>query len=1394
MDEWETIKAHYQRVIQAAYAQPVYSHHTRAAFEACEHLLSDLDLRNAVELGCGTAPVLDWLARRKVQTLGITLGKEPLAHEFLQRDFHFTGLPDASFDLVVMRHALEHSPMPLLALLEVARISRRWALIIVPCDHPYWINYPNHYSVFSDAGWRRLFAEAGFQVVRFERGSFAEGAPSDIDIEWRYLLEKTASVVHDDKTPLLSEAVRRWTQTQARAPQVSVITPTRDRAHLLNRYLEALSRQTVVPGTFEIIVIDDGSTDNTPQVLQSWEHCFGPFLKVIRQDSRGPAAARNAGINASRGKLIIFLDDDVIARESLVEAHLKAHEEFPGTEVAFLGQLVWPDEYLQVEPFMEYQSAAGTIMFDYPKFHDRQLLPFRHFITANLSIKKDFLGDERFDEHFPYAMMEDTELGYRLSQRGLQLRYCRDAVGLHDCRRTYWTFRNRQEQYGFSLGYLESRWGDLAQELGAASLLQLWSESGALLPSIENAIAELEKVSVRGLDARLQVNGHSLQQLIFRLRALLYATALNLHIARGYKRWQENRRSGNGNGLRGRAFALPSGEAQSGAIEKTQSELTPLLVPEAEDLMRLRQLRVALIYDNTVRPDTTGEYCRRALERACMVKHILPQYLNAVRPEDFDLFFHVDDGLNYLLPPHLKPSIWWVIDTHLQYEWDVLKARQFDAVFAAQRDGTARLRSDGVPAIWLPLAADPQVHHPVELPEKFDWCFVGNLTEHGNPIGLERAALIELLKKTFPNYYVGRAYGDDMCRVYSASRVVFNRSVRNDVNMRVFEALACGRPLLTNAIDQNGLPDLLIENKNYVAYRTADDLIEKLRMLLSDDGYRVNLGRSGREAVLAKHTYFHRMMAALSWLLKEEIVKPKGSSFLAIKPTVSRAFAASLSPLVSIVILTHNELSSTKQCLASIEAHTSQPYELLLVDNGSTDGTLDFLRAYAATRDHVRVITNADNRGFSAGNNQGLSLAKGDYVLLLNNDTIVTEGWLERMLAIFQRYPQTGIVGPMSNYVSGPQLVPNVSYKTLTEMESFAAQWAAEHAGQSTQVARVVGFCLLARREVIERIGGLDEQFGTGNFEDDDFCIRAALAGYEVRIAQDVFIHHTGSQTFRSAGIDYRQSMQRNWELFKAKWGIPADTPLEQGYRVPKELPDPSRLYVPLPDVSADHQLDTSGRWWEDVRLSELQATQEAVHQILAPGQAALERGDLEAAAREFAQVTQRYPDLAAGHTALGSTLMALGRPQEAIPALRRAAELVPQAASLQNQLGVALYQTGDLVGAEAAFQAARQLAPNDVPAALNLIDLYRTMGDYAQATAVVKDALRQHPDHSDVLAAFGTLCAELGDGEGVEMALRHIQARDPHHPAIASLQQVLLASDESGEAVETLPDTEEPA
>jgi len=130
---------------------------------------------------------------------------------------------------------------------------------------------------------------------------------------------------------------------------------------------------------------------------------------------------------------------------------------------------------------------------------------------------------------------------------------------------------------------------------------------------------------------------------------------------------------------------------------------------------------------------------------------------------------------------------------------------------------------------------------------------------------------------------------------------------------------------------------------------------------------------------------------------------------------------------------------------------------------------------------------------------------------------------------------QIGLIGPVSNNISGPQQVPT-SYRHLNELDGSAWDWGKQHNGKSVEVDRLVGFCLLFKREVIERIGLLDERFGIGNFEDDDFCRRAAEAGYQSLIAIDCFVHHFGSVSFQGAGVDLNQVLQENQKLYREKW------------------------------------------------------------------------------------------------------------------------------------------------------------------------------------------------------------------------------------------------------------------
>ena len=126
----------------------------------------------------------------------------------------------------------------------------------------------------------------------------------------------------------------------------------------------------------------------------------------------------------------------------------------------------------------------------------------------------------------------------------------------------------------------------------------------------------------------------------------------------------------------------------------------------------------------------------------------------------------------------------------------------------------------------------------------------------------------------------------------------------------------------------------------------------------------------------------------------------------------------------------------------------------------------------------------------------------------------------------------------MSNFVAPPQLVEDVPYQDVAEMQRFARRWRDEHRGQWFTVSRLSGFCLLMKRAVYDKIGGLDERFGLGLFDDDDLAERVRRAGFELAVAHDLFVHHFGRRTFLGNGIDIDKLLEENARRFAAKWGL----------------------------------------------------------------------------------------------------------------------------------------------------------------------------------------------------------------------------------------------------------------
>ncbi|MBW4081045.1 glycosyltransferase family 2 protein [Paenibacillus sp. S150] len=235
--------------------------------------------------------------------------------------------------------------------------------------------------------------------------------------------------------------------------------------------------------------------------------------------------------------------------------------------------------------------------------------------------------------------------------------------------------------------------------------------------------------------------------------------------------------------------------------------------------------------------------------------------------------------------------------------------------------------------------------------------------------------------------------------------------------------------------------------------------------------------------------------------------------------------------ITSIIIPTYNRVGLLRACVESIRAHTGSPYEIIVIDNASTDGTDDYCRANRLT-----FISLPENRGFPVACNLGLQLASGDELLLLNNDVAVSRGWLESLKNALYSAPDIGIVGPVTNYASGRQQV-STAYSDMPGFHAEAETLSLQGSRGWIETRRLIGLCFLFKRELMDAIGLLDERFSPGHYEDDDYCYRARLQGYRLLIAGNCLVHHEGSASFKevySSGL--QELVERNRRMFIDKW------------------------------------------------------------------------------------------------------------------------------------------------------------------------------------------------------------------------------------------------------------------
>ncbi|QFU74408.1 glycosyltransferase [Halioglobus maricola] len=867
----------------------------------------------------------------------------------------------------------------------------------------------------------------------------------------------------------------------------SVLIATFNRMDVLPEVITALENQQYAP-PFELIIINDGSEDDTRRWLDSYT--FKCPTRVVHQSNVGPAKSRNLAIDMALGEYIALLGDDTVPAknwlQSLFEAQLQ-HDYSCGRDLVAVGYTEW-HEAIVPTPFLNHLDSTGW-QFAFDKIKDPEYLPFNYFYGSNLSARRALLQSEKFSTEFPFPAWEDTELGYRLFKKGCQIRYVSRAVTRHQHPTDIARFAERQEKAGYSGAVLSELHPELApmtwpkpwtlryeKLAGIATFLSIWSgRVGLAAPALWDAVLNLRyaKGTARYLRRKDIAGSLDISALgpVYQWPIIYTPASENIQSNTG-KVSQEKLMCTVGEHSSGHCLYGPGLRVYTDEELDVRFYLSGDVASEGD----LPSVTID-IYD-------AGEGVileLLQLNNADLVDGYISLPFTAKEGQilEFRVYWHgrcqivverveVHASADDSLSPVESITAPPAI-ADVRY---VTAVPSSDSSFTAINTGWKLKRSPaGRLALYLridPLAA-------VELGSSFDLvvqyqdCDRGQLIFEYTPTPLGEGNDPQWAELS-RHEFIGS--GEKRCAVLRA----------NDARLTGSHAGADFRLVVQGA-----------NVEEFDVFQVAPIMSPERRD--------------------SRHSY----------MLHGRYSVPGEPSKL--------AFDFPGKPTVSIIIPVYNNFHYTLQCLHAIYGHSPPIYEVIIVDDGSTDETADAVLKIPG----VRLVRQPSNLGFAKACNKGADQASTDWFLFLNNDTVPQPGWLSSLIACAERTPEFGTVGsklifPQTGEIQSAGV--KFGKYMLPEEDQQYVQPTNPTADVDREVYALTGASFLFSRESFFKVGGFDEAYQNG-FEDTDICLKLLEVGRRVILcARSEVLHYTSA----SEGRFSSKNDKSNMEIFRRRW------------------------------------------------------------------------------------------------------------------------------------------------------------------------------------------------------------------------------------------------------------------